>query len=97
VYQGFTDSILFESWFTRLFLPEITEGSVIVMDNASFHRKEKLNEIIEGTRHILIFLPAYSPDLNPIEHFWAWLKNKIRKILRSFNTFDDALMACFQT
>jgi transposase len=96
-YQGFTDSILFEAWFAELFLPAIPAGSVIVMDNAAFHRKKHLLKMLEGSGHELIFLPAYSPDLNPIEHFWAWLKRMIRKVLCNFNSLSDALSACFQS
>ena len=44
----------------------------------------------------VIFLPPYSPDLNPIEKFWAWLKQKLKSVLFMFQSFDDALMDCFQ-
>ena len=95
-YQCSTDSILFEAWFERYFLPSLPQERVIIMDNASFHRKKILREIISGTGHELIFLPAYSPDLNPIENFWSWLKRKLRKILKEYDSFDDALSACFE-
>jgi transposase len=45
---------------------------------------------------ILIFQPAYSPDLNEIEKFWAWLKNMLKSVLPSFDNFMDALCCCFQ-
>ena len=66
------------------------------MDNASFHRKKQLQSIAEENRHRLIFLPPYSPELNPIEHFEAWLKQKLRKILPMYDNFDDALFECFK-
>ena len=47
------------------------------MDNASFHRKNCLNNIAQKYGIKIIFLPPYSPELNPIEHFWHWLKKKI--------------------
>ena len=44
----------------------------------------------------LLFLPPYSPELNPIENFWAWLKRCLRKILPDYSTFDDAFCSCFK-
>ena len=46
--------------------------------------------------HALLFLPPYSPELNPIENFWAWLKKKLTLILPDFEHFDDALNFAFQ-
>ncbi len=66
------------------------------MDNAAFHRKNTLAAIAESSGHTLIFLPPYSPELNPIENFWAWLKRTLRKILLGFPSFDLALMDWFQ-
>ena len=95
-YEGTTDSVLFEYWFEHIFLPELSPGYLIVMDNASFHRKGILSLMAEKAGCSLLFLPPYSPDLNPIEHFWAWLKCKLRELLPQFDCFDDALAACFQ-
>ena len=94
-YDGTMDSTLFEMWFEQLLLPALPKNSVITMDNASFHRK-KLISIAEKAGHRLIFLPPYSPELNPIENFWSWLKNHLRKILPNFLSFDDALCECFR-
>ncbi len=65
------------------------------MDNASFHRKSKLISIVEKESYAIIFLPPYSPELNPIENFWSWLKRHLRKILPNFDSFDNALFDCF--
>ncbi len=59
-------------------LPELPEECVIVMDNASFHKREDIIEAIEKVGHKILWLPPYSPDLNPIEKVWAWIKS-IRK------------------
>ena len=56
------------------------EGEVIIMDNASFHRKKQLNKLAEENGRQIIFLPPYSPELNPIEHFWNWLKKKVSEL-----------------
>lgn len=95
-YSGTTDSTLFEYWFEHMLLREVSENSVIVLDNASFHRKEKLRVLAKQHRCSLLFLPPYSPDLNPIETFWAWLKRKLQALLPVYNTFDEALWDCFQ-
>lgn len=95
-YQGSTDSQLFEFWFKNLFLKEIPTGFSIVMDNASFHRKAILSEMAVKAGCTLIFLPPYSPDLNPIEFFWAWLKRRLADTLSLSPSFDAALMDCFQ-
>jgi transposase len=94
-YSGSTDSQLFEFWFKNILLTAITVGSVIIMDNASFHRKAVLRQMALSAGCSIIFLPPYSPDLNLIENYWAWLKQKLKKILPVFSDFDHALSACF--
>ena len=95
IYDGTTDSVIFEYWFELMLLKSIPKYSIIIMDNATFHRKAKLRELAKISDCQILFLPPYSPDLNPIEKFWAWLKHKLRKILPAFNNFDNALMDCF--
>ncbi len=65
------------------------------MDNASFHRKKQLTEIFAKYHRTLIFLPPYSPDLNPIEKFWAHLKSLIRNSIHNFVSLDDAISFAF--
>ena len=95
-YSGTTDSVLFEYWFEHLLLAEVPRDSIIVMDNAAFHRKAYLRTIARNFDCLILFLPPYSPDLNPIEHFWAWLKQKLKTLLSSHAHFNDALLAAFQ-
>lgn len=90
------NSNTFEYWFRNILLPELPKGTAIVMDNASFHRKKQLSSIAKECGFCLIFLPPYSPELNPIEKFWSWLKRHLEKILPDFTSFDDALFECFQ-
>ena len=95
-YSGTTDSALFEFWFEHCLLKEIKPGSVIVLDNASFHGKSVLHTLAAKHGSTVLFLPPYSPNLNPIEFRWAWLKRKLREIVHRFDSFDLALQAAFQ-
>lgn len=95
-YDGTMNYTLFEWWVENMLIKELPENSTIIMDNATFHRKNTLPALAERYGHTVIFLPPYSPELNPIENFWAWLKKKLRKILPTFNgSFDEALTDCF--
>jgi transposase len=94
-YESTTDSILFEFWFENCLLNEVESGSVIVLDNATFHRKSVIPELALRKNCRVLFLPPYSPDLNPIEKKWAWLKGRLRNILNDFDSFYHALTTCF--
>ena len=70
IYRETMESEFFEEWFREIFLRDIErleKRGLIVMDNARFHIKNILEKIIKETGHCLLFLPPYSPDLNPIE------------------------------
>ena len=76
LYNHTINSDTFHHWVENLLLPQLPINSVIVMDNAPFHRREDIKELIEQAGHTILWLPAYSPDLNPIEKVWAWIKKK---------------------
>jgi transposase len=95
-YESSMNSMLFEWWFENRLLNEVKPGSVIVLDNATFHRKTVLPGLAHLKNCTVLFLPAYSPDLNPIEKKWAWLKRKLRELLPSFNSFDETVQNIFQ-
>jgi transposase len=94
-YEGSTNSDLFEFWFENCLLKEI-KRKYIILDNASFHRKARLVDLASEKKCKVIFLPPYSPDLNPIENRWAWLKGKLRDLLPVSHSFDDAVCSAFQ-
>ena len=66
------------------------------MDNAAFHTSEQTKLLIENAECPLLFLPPYSPDLNPIEKFWANLKAKIKRIIKGFSTLAQAVDEAFK-
>jgi transposase len=68
---------LFENWFKTKLVKSISKGSTIIMDNASFHRKNKLRNLARRHSVKLLFLPPYSPDFNPIENTWANMKRAL--------------------
>jgi len=71
---------VFEAWIEQELLSVLPNGAVVVMDNASFHKSERIQELIESAGCLLEYLPPYSPDLNPIEHKWAQAKARRRKL-----------------
>lgn len=90
------DSVLFNFWLANFLLPEIGHGKTIIMDNAAFHKSQQTESIINDAGCSLVFLPTYSPDLNPIEIFWANLKRTIRGTINKFKTLQEAIDRAFQ-
>lgn len=92
------DGNFFEAWFKNMFLNEIEPNKVIVMDNASFHRKNKLYELCKEVNKnlTLIFLPPYSPELNPIEKYWANLKKSLKKMNKNNRSLEECIYHLFK-
>jgi transposase len=79
----------------KCLLPFLREGQVVVMDNAAFHKSKRTKELIESVGCKLIYLPPYSPDLNPIEQQWAVIKRKYRKLKHHGYDHNSAINAAF--
>lgn len=62
-----------------MLVPELSEGAIVIMDNLSSHKGPLVRQIIEAAGAALLYLPPYSPDLNPIENAFAKLKAFLRK------------------
>lgn len=79
IYQGTANTDWVIQWTRDYLLPVLEPNSVLVFDNASIHKSDKLKVLIEEAGHQIIFLSAYSPDLNPIEHKWEEIKHNLAK------------------
>ena len=77
--DGNVDADVFNLWLEHDLIPKLPPASVVVMDNATFHKRADTKAMIRNAGHTLEFLPPYSPDLNPIEHKWAQAKARRRK------------------
>ena len=62
-YTGYTDTQIFNQWFEEHLCPTLTPKTTVVMDNASFHKGKRVEQIIDSAKCNLLYLPAYSPDL----------------------------------
>jgi len=94
-YEGSMDSALFEHWFEFCLIPILLPVSTAILDNASFHNKKRLSLLTHKYGHKIIFLPPHSPELNQIENFWVWIKDKLKKVVHIFDSFDETLCYCF--
>jgi transposase len=68
LFDAHIDSDIFYQWTIDFLLPELRQSSVIVLDNATFHKRHDIQQAIANAGHTLEYLPPYSPDLNEIEH-----------------------------
>jgi transposase len=94
-FQGYCNTEVVLTWVKEALLPMLSPGMTIIWDNASFHKSPKIKEVIEAVGCELLFLPPYSPDLNPIEKWWAKLKAWIRKVKQNGKTLQDSLHQVF--
>jgi transposase len=95
-YKQNTNSEFFENWFKTSLVKSIQRGSTIILDRASFHRKVKLKNLARRHGMRLVFLPAYSPDFNPIEKDWANMKNALADSLSDYGDVASAVYDYFE-
>jgi transposase len=87
-----TDTDIFLAYIEHLLYPVLKPGDVVVMDNLSAHKAPAVREWIEKAGAEVLYLPPYSPDLNPIEKAWAKLKQLLREAkARTKETLDQAI------
>ena len=78
--DGAIDADVFEAFVARVLVPELRAGDLVVTNNLSSHKRARTCEMIEAAGAILIYLPPYSPDLNPIEMVFAKVKQALRSL-----------------
>ena len=78
--EGATDAEVFAAYVGKVLCPILRPGDLVVMDNLSAHKSEPALALIRQTGAEVRFLPAYSPDLNPIEQMWSKVKNTLRSL-----------------
>jgi len=89
--EGACNRTVFEMWLETCLVPTLVAGQVVVMDNATFHKGGRIQELIQSAGCRLLYLPPYSPDFNKIEQCWSWLKSRIRKLKNQFDSLRDAI------
>ena len=90
LFEGSTNAVLFNYWLKSHLFAELTQGSTIIMDNATFHKTAATKQLIEQAGHNLLFLPPYSPDFNPIEQDFAIMKRR-RQFLPADISIDEVV------
>ena len=92
VFSGAVDDEMFIAYVEQVLVPTLTQGDIVIMDNLPAHKVPGVREAIEAAGASLLYLPPYSPDLNPIEQAFAKLKSLLRaRALRTIDALWNAL------
>ena len=92
--DGPIDGDIFYMYISKILCPSLHEGDVVIMDNLSCHKSERIEQAINERKAELLFLPPYSPDFNPIEKMWSKVKSYLRKTkARTQEDLDRAISA----
>lgn len=89
LFEGSCDKVAFNTWLSEMLCPLLDDTHVVIMDNASFHKGSETTALIRASGASLLFLPPYSPELNPIEKDFANIKR-----IRQYNaetSIDDII------
>ncbi len=95
-YSGALNGERFKEYLRESLLPTLRPGDIVVMDNLRAHKVSGVAQLFEAAGVMLLYLPPYSPDLNPIEQMWSKVKAYLRKVkARSVDALLDAIPAAF--
>jgi len=96
--EGATDTEVFRVYVRQVLCPTLRPGDVVIMDNLSPHKSVETLSLIQQLGAEVLFLPAYSPDLNPIEKMWSKLKEFLRSAeARSRPSLIEAIASALET
>jgi transposase len=96
--NGATDADVFRVYIQEVLAPTLSEGDIVVMDNLSAHKVAGVREAVEARGAQLLYLPPYSPDLNPIERCWSKIKTALRAAnARTREALDEAITLALAT
>jgi transposase len=96
--EGAADSLAFEVYLKEVLAPSLSAGQIVVMDNLSIHTGETVRQLLADRGCSLLFLPAYSPDLSPIEEAFSKLKAYLRRVgARTHEALEEAIAQALTT
>jgi transposase len=96
VFEGALNGQLFEEYVSQCLVPTLQEGDRVIMDNLTSHQVKGIARLIQAAGADVVYLPPYSPDLNPIEMMWSKIKAQLRKTkARTKQFLDDAIAEAF--
>ena len=91
-FQGGTTGDKFLAYLKDVLIPTLRPGDIVVMDNLRTHHIQAVSDLLHDAGAQVLYLPAYSPDLNPIEKLWSKVKAVLRKLrIRSLDALDAAI------
>jgi transposase len=96
--EGAADADAFVTYLTHFLVPTLVPGQIVLMDNLSVHKDERVRRLIEKAKCRLVYLPAYSPDFTPIEQAFSKIKTLLRHVeARTREALEAAITAAFAT
>jgi transposase/uncharacterized protein YnzC (UPF0291/DUF896 family) len=95
---GATDGEVFRAYTERILCPTLEPGDIVIMDNLGAHKVSGIREAIEARGAQLLYLPPYSPDMNPIERCWSKIKTALRAAgARTYRALNRAIKQALET
>jgi transposase len=92
--NGGTTTDVYMAWLEQVLIPELKPGQIVVMDNLAAHRSPRVIAALREAKCSALFLPPYSPERNPIELFWGWLKARLRSLkARTRTNLESGILA----
>ena len=98
IIEGAANAQIFEIYIEQILAPSLKKGQIVVMDNLSIHKGQKVRQLIEACECRLLFLPAYSPDFSPIEEAFSKIKAALRRAgARTHEALQEAIAQALLT